>query len=272
MNWRKISAGNLDAAEQLFREALDEEAEAVIEKMIRDPAYVRQVVDYATILTQQGAIVLTQKELATGNPQWLRAREIMNKNFFGIEEASKYFGPNPTCQQLVALSEIPFSEAVLEQYKDTHLLIAIFPLSLLDMQKKFGIGRDGMLFDGLTDWESFKNEDFIEEQGEISWQLICKTPVEDSASKNWEEQMELVNQNNKVPTAREVFYTIIGNYLAAGEILFNYVFVNTSSVDSHGLHIGIGAFKRNYGYNMGRFTPEAKYTYLRLSSARRHES
>ena len=47
-----------------------------------------------------------------------RAREIMGKNFFGVEEAIKHFGINPARQQLAALSEIPFSEAVLEQSKD----------------------------------------------------------------------------------------------------------------------------------------------------------
>jgi hypothetical protein len=33
----------------------------------------------------------------------------MGKNFFGIEEAVKHFGINPTNQQLAALLEVPFS-------------------------------------------------------------------------------------------------------------------------------------------------------------------
>ena len=65
-----------------------------------------------------------------------RAREIMGKNFFGVEEAIKHFGVNPTRQQLAALSEIPFSEAVLEQSKDTHILVAVFPLSILEIRGK----------------------------------------------------------------------------------------------------------------------------------------
>jgi hypothetical protein len=62
-----------------------------------------------------------------------RAQEIMSKNFFGIEEAIKHFGVSPTRQQLDALSEIPFSEAVLEQSKDTHILAAVFTLSILEI-------------------------------------------------------------------------------------------------------------------------------------------
>jgi len=58
------------------------------------------------------------------------------KNFFGVEEAMKHFGVNPTCQQLAALSEIPFSETVLKQSKDDHILVAVFPLSILEIRDK----------------------------------------------------------------------------------------------------------------------------------------
>ena len=54
-----------------------------------------------------------------------RAREIMGRNFFGIEEAIQYFRVNPTRQQTLALSEIFFPEAVLQEKKDTHVLVAI---------------------------------------------------------------------------------------------------------------------------------------------------
>ena len=39
-----------------------------------------------------------------------RAREIMGRNMFGIEEAIKHFGVNPTRQQVAALADIPFAE------------------------------------------------------------------------------------------------------------------------------------------------------------------
>ena len=50
----------------------------------------------------------------------------MEKNFFCIEEAIRHFGVNPTRQQRAALLEVPFSDAVLEQCKDTHVLVAVF--------------------------------------------------------------------------------------------------------------------------------------------------
>ncbi|MFZ2643502.1 MAG: hypothetical protein WA117_21095, partial [Verrucomicrobiia bacterium] len=67
---------------------------------------------------------------------WLRIRGIMGRNFFGVEEAIKHFGVNPSPEQLAALSEIPFSEARLREVKDTHVLVAVVPLSILDIRGK----------------------------------------------------------------------------------------------------------------------------------------
>jgi hypothetical protein len=39
----------------------------------------------------------------------------MGKNFLGIREAIKYFTVTPTEKQLLQLSEIPFSEKMLEE-------------------------------------------------------------------------------------------------------------------------------------------------------------
>ncbi len=164
-----------------------------------------------------------------------RAREIMGRNFFGVEEAVKHFGVNPTRQQLVALSEIPFSEAVLEQSKDTHVLVAVFPLSILEIRGKV----DSKLF---YDQSWYNKESFAKERGEVSWQLIRKTPVDDSTSKNWQEQQALIAKDDEVPSARVMVHTIIGYYLATGERLFEHIYVRTSSVVSGGSRVLVGVF------------------------------
>src|SRR3989338_7146181 len=38
-----------------------------------------------------------------------KAREIMGKNMFGIEDAIEHFGVNPSKQQLAYLAEVPFT-------------------------------------------------------------------------------------------------------------------------------------------------------------------
>lgn len=63
-----------------------------------------------------------------------RAREIMGRNYFGVEEAIQYFGVNPTKQQTAVRSEVPCAEATLEQCKETHVLVAVFPLSIIEIR------------------------------------------------------------------------------------------------------------------------------------------
>jgi len=165
-----------------------------------------------------------------------RAREVMGKNFFGVEEAIKHFGINPTHQQIEVLSEIPFSEAVLRQLKNTHILVAVFPLSILEIRGKV----EQELFN--SKWDDLYNQSFAEERSEVAWQLICKTPVGNSEFKIWQEQQELIVEGNEVPSAHVMVYAIIGHCLANGERLFQRTSVRTTSVSSIGNHIALGYF------------------------------
>jgi len=171
-----------------------------------------------------------------------RAREIMSKNFFGVEEAVKHFGVNPTRQQLAVLSEIPFSEAVLEESKYTHVLVAVFPLSILEIRDKVKHIElpSGQPLLSAQSW--YDEESFAKERGEVTWQLVRKTPVDDSTSKNWQEQQALIAKNDEVPSARVMVYTIVGHYLATGEHLFEHIYVRTSSVGSDGRCVDVGGF------------------------------
>ena len=165
-----------------------------------------------------------------------RAREIMGKNFFGVEEAIAHFGVNPSKQQSAYLAEIPFAESVLEACKNTHVLVAVFPLSLLDMR---GICKDQGLFYN-QDW--YNKQGFAKEKGEVGWQLIRKTPVDDSTSKTWDEQNKLLSKDEEVPSVRAVVYTMVGHYKATDERLFEKVWVRCSDLDSDGYRVLVGSF------------------------------
>ncbi|MBT9171597.1 MAG: hypothetical protein DDT18_01981 [Actinobacteria bacterium] len=192
-----------------------------------------------------------------------RAREIMGKNFFGVEEAIKHFGfgVNPTHQQLAALSEIPFSETVLEQSKNTHVLVAVFPLSVLEIRDKVG--------SKLFYYQSWYNkESFAKERGETSWQLVRQTPVDNSISKNWQEQQTLLSKDDEVPSAQVMVYTIIGHYLATGERLFEHIYVRTFSVGSDGYRVFVGRFGSR-GLVVFSYWDDFRYDDLGVSSARK---
>jgi len=191
------------------------------------------------------------------------AHEIMGKNFFGVEEAIKHFGVNPTRQQLAALPEIPLSEAVLKRLKNTHVLIAVFPLSILDIRGKV---EQSLFCSHENAW--YNKRAFAKERGEVTWQLVCKTPVDNSTSKKWQEQQTLLSKDDEVPSAQVMVYTIIGHYMATGERLFEHIYVHTSSVDSDGGHVYVGRFGSG-GLDVDAYWDDDRNDYLGVSSARK---
>jgi len=254
--WTEISAGELHAAEQRIRVALGDDASEVVSKINNDQSFAETLASYI-----KGAMIGENRLLTSLNPQWLRAREIMGKNFFGVEEAIEHFGVNPTRQQLAVLSEVPFSEAVLEETKNTHVLVAVFPLSILEIRGKVD---SGLFYD--QSW--YNKELFAKEHGEVCWQLVRKTPVDGSISKNWSEQQALITEDDEVPSARVMTYIIIGHYLATGERLFEHVYVRTSSVDSDGSRVSVGSFELT-GLDVNDYWDDYRYDGLGVASSRK---
>ncbi len=156
-----------------------------------------------------------------------RAREIMGGNFFGLDEVEKYFRVCPTFRQTLDLSWVPYSEVTLQACKDTHVLVAVFPFSILDIsdwvQKQCLM--EIPLHKGLLNEQAF-----IVERGEAGWWLIRKTLVEGSTLKMWDEQLTAVSAHEVVPPARVMTYAIIGHFLATGERLFKEVRVRCPDV------------------------------------------
>ncbi len=191
-----------------------------------------------------------------------RAREIMGRNFFGIEEAIKHFGVNPSRAQLAYLAEVPFTEEVLESVKDTHVLVVVFPMSILDIRGKV---ERKLFYSCEYSW--YNKEAFAKDRGEIGWRLVRKTPVPDSTNKNWDEQQALLDKSEETPSAQVMVYTIVGHYLATGERLFEKVYVRTSSVGSDGHRVYVGSFAK--GLHINNWWDDDRSDNLGVSSARK---
>jgi len=191
------------------------------------------------------------------------AREIMGKNCFGVEETTQHFGVKPTQRQLSALAEIPFTEGELRERKDTHILVAVFPLSILDIRSKV----DPNLF---YDQSWYNKESFAKKNGEVGWQLVRKTPVTNSTSKTWDEQQALLAKNEKTPTAQAMIYTIIGHYLATNERLFSNIYVRCEDVVSHGFRVRVGNFDAN-GLNVNNYWDDNRNSNIGVASVRKFD-
>jgi len=166
-----------------------------------------------------------------------RSLEIMGRNMFGVEEAIKHFGANPSKQQLAALSAVPFTETTLEECKNTHILVAVFPMSILDIRGK--VERE-LFYSHEDAW--YNKQAFAKDRGEVGWHLLRKAPVPNSMSKTWQEQQALLGKNDETPKARVVVYTTIGHFLATGERFFESIYVRCSDVGSGGVRVSVGGF------------------------------
>lgn len=191
-----------------------------------------------------------------------RAREIMGGNMFGVEEAIKHFAVNPSKQQLAYLAEVPFAESVLEACKDTHVLVAVFPMSILDIR---GACKDQRLF---YDQDWYNKQAFAKERGEVGWHLVRKTPVDDSTSKTWDEQQKLLGKDEETPSARVMIYTMIGHFRATGERLFENSYVRCSDRDSDGDRVDVGLFDGG-GLHVDDDWDDDRSSFLGVASARK---
>lgn len=230
-------------------------AQALVDKINSDESFVERV----------AKLVLTGGYEPSTSHQ--RAREIMGKHFFGIEEAIKHFGVNPTKPQLAYLAEIPFSEEVLETCKKTHVLVAVFPMSILEIRAKFGKQQKPPIFYS-QDW--YNNQAFAQDKGQVSWQLVRKELIANSTSKTWPEQQALLGKEEETPKAQVMVYTIIGHFLATGERLFEKVWVSCSDLDSGGSRVGVGRFDAE-GLGVCHWHGGHRHADLGVASARKSQ-
>jgi len=192
-------------------------------------------------------------------------REIMGKNYFGIEEAIKHFGVNSTKYQLDYLTEVPFSKQVLSLCKDTHVLVAVLPLSILDIlciAKK----QPGQTLLRSRDW--YDKQAFATNKGEVSWQLVRKEPTTNTTSKTWNHQQLLLPKDEETTTARIMVYTMVGHFLSTGERLFEKINVRCVDLDSDGHRVYVG-YSSAGGPSVYNDWDDYRHDLIGVSSARK---
>jgi hypothetical protein len=251
MKWLDIPAGTKNGAEQRLWVALGDNASAVADRINSDDKFVEDLARFAV----NGGFQLStsQKE----------ARRIMGRNFFGIEEAIKFFGVKPSKKEIAHLAEIPWSEEVLAKCADTHVLVAVFQLSILDIRGKV----DKPIFYSHKDaW--YNNEKFAKDKGEVSWRLVRKKPVADSTNKTWNDQQVLLSKDEETLKAQAMVYTIVGHFLATGERLFENVYVRCIDLSSDGYRVIVGLFDSR-GLGVHYYSDGVRFGTLGLSSARK---
>ncbi len=262
MKWTEIPAGDINAANQRLWVSIGSFASEVVAAINANPAFADQMAIHIVTSAYDLGVVDKSMSMTSLNPQWLKARNIMGENFFGVEDVIKHFGVNPTKQQLAVLAEIPWSEEVLISCKDTHVLVAVFPLSILDIRGHARKQSDQTIFYS-QDW--YNKQPFAKDKGEIGWQLVGKVPVAKSIRKTWNEQQALLSKDEETPKAQVVVYTMVSHFLNTGERLFEKFYVRCADLDSEeGSHVYVGHFD-TCGLSFDPWFDNLPYVHIGLS-------
>ena len=203
--WTKVSAGDINAANQRLWVAFGDNADKVATLINTNPVF---VVNIARRMVNGGYGLSTSQELA---------RRIMGQNFFGIEEAVKYFKVKPTKEQLVDLAEVPWVEEQLQFCRKTHVLVAVFPLSFFDIQHAIVGLTDQPL---ISSYNEEHEDDGLYDKGKVGWQLVRKESVKNSFPKVWNDQQALLSKNEETPKVQVFVYATIGHFLVTKKRMF----------------------------------------------------
>jgi len=162
-----------------------------------------------------------------------RAKDIMGKNFIGLEEAEKHLGVKFSKKDAEKLAEIPWSEETLEELKHTHILIPGHSLSILEIREKVPQGTFWAYKDA---W--YNNQPFAtKEKVELRWHLIRKDIQPNSSGKTYQDQLNLLSKQEENPRAVEMVYAMTLFWLTRKEKLFMDYWARCRDLDSDGCRV-----------------------------------
>lgn len=234
MKSTNVPHGEILAAQQRLWGAVGDQADEVVDNINTNPEIVHRISRFMVRCCYEPT-----------SPQKL-ARSIMGSNFFGVGDAVEYLGVNPTRDQLARLVEIRTSRGLLItkeemiECKDTHILVADFGLSILDI---FSSAQNRTNCISFQFGRGCAEVAFSRKKGEIGWRLVLKGPVVGSTSRTWSSQQTLLPKSDETPTARIMVYSMVGHFLASGEHSTREMYLRTADVHPSGERIYVSCFE-----------------------------
>jgi hypothetical protein len=171
----------------------------------------------------------------TGSATPEQAAAIMGSAFHGVDALRRHFGIRLCANEAALLATVPFAQQLLEQSRETHILVAGARGSLMDIR---AIVPDAFYFKKA--W--YAEQSFARKQVKTGWYLIRKEPVAGSTCKAWAEQQALLSDDEVTPRMCEMVLAITLHYLDTGERLLPAVYVRTRDVASDRRQVGLGRF------------------------------
>lgn len=192
-----------------------------------------------------------------------QAKEIMGKNFIGVEEILKVaeWTDFPKKQEdYGTIPAIPYSPDFLKSVREEYLLILGVPvdenrnpLTLNVLRNFYGIDptiKEPCFYN--QDWylrEEFANKTTLE----LKWYLIRKKVIEDTRGKRPEEIVESMKKGQEFPSALLTAHTFFLYYLLNKEKLWETDFVWCEDKEGNGDRIYTGRYTDPRGINKSGF-------------------
>lgn len=220
-------------------------------------------------------VELIHNGLYEPSPDQNAAKEIMGNNYFGVEDVIKYLKVRPTRKQLAELADIPYSMKTLQELKESHMLVAVFPMSLTEM-------FNNKLFRSIfvkdykeKEKQPFKGQQFTLDPGKIGWSLVRKSPEKDSPNKVWIAQLQILGKDNRTTSVRIMAYSVLCYFLKTGHKLFSDCQVRCIEEDASGRRLTVGPFREseegrnNGGLRIECWWDDNRCDFVGLSSVRK---
>lgn len=266
-----VSEGQKKQYARLLEDAAKHGAELALGKVDIDHEGMQQLLTRGDEIKFAVAATIVQKTRELGSRGITssdRAREIMGKYFLGIENAVAYlYGAKVSEDEAKSLAVIPFSEATLEECKNTHLLVAGFPMTILDIS---AAAPRGTFYSNENAW--YNAEAFAaKEKVGLRWYLIRKEIAPNSTSITWKDQQKLLGPKDEVPRACELAYAVVLCFLATGERLFPNRYARCVDVVSGGYRVDVGRFAASGLRVDYYYWDDRRYDRIGVASARKFD-
>jgi hypothetical protein len=218
-------------------------------------------------------------------------RELFGPDFLGIEEAEQFTGRPLTSEEKrmaeekwqKKIEEQGLTKEALEQLKQEGFMIVLrvgtlagkekkdkeMPVTIKNLKKKFPLFYN-------QDW--YKNESFADEPlSGIDWGIVKKEVLDESKSKNWDEQEEILKAwaeahgvdekfvRRRTPT--EVAYDVLAYFKVRNERILERDWDWTSVQSSGGKFVFVGNFDSD-GLGVYFVTRDSRYSFLGVCPAR----
>lgn len=191
------------------------------------------------------------------------AREIMGDNCIDIDDVVNGLSLIiPTSLQAI-FETVPWTRETLESVKETHVLVAVLPFSIMDLWRMLG----SELFCDCQGEEWFKGKRYAEVHEAPAWHLVRKDAVPNSASRSWAEQQALLGEEETVPSARVIVSTVVSHYLRHGETMFQNIYARCSDEDGEGGHVSVAVLHRTQ-IHTEHWTDETRLMQIGLATER----